>query len=460
MTLRDTIAAIATPMGVGGLGIIRVSGPKSEEIARKLFKPRKRVDNFMTHHLYHGEIISPETGATLDEVLLTLMRKPHSYTGEDTLEINCHGGPLILQVVLTEVIKAGARLAEPGEFTRRAFLNNRLDLSQAEAVVDIIMAKTDRSLELAVSHLKGELTSKIEALRTSIIDVLAILEASIDFSEEGVDVEQNSEIIRRIQAIVDDLHAMLATYEQGKIYRHGLGAVITGKPNVGKSSLLNRLLGEKRAIVTPIPGTTRDFIEEFTNIKGIPVRLTDTAGIRHPENIIEQEGIAFVREKLSSADLVFIVLDGSEELTEEDVEIIEENRMRKAILVINKTDLPHVINIQKVHQLVPDLHPLWISAKYGDGIPSLKEAIYALVMKQSKEDHPSTMMITNIRHKMALERAVALLSQAKDSIVGGLSPEFPALDVREALDSLGEIVGKTINEDILDRIFSTFCIGK
>jgi len=460
VTLRDTIAAIATPMGVGGLGIIRVSGPKSEEIARKLFKPRKRVDNFMTHHLYHGEIISPETGATLDEVLLTLMRKPHSYTGEDTLEINCHGGPLILQVVLTEVIKAGARLAEPGEFTRRAFLNNRLDLSQAEAVVDIIMAKTDRSLELAVSHLKGELTSKIEALRTSIIDVLAILEASIDFSEEGVDVEQNSEIIRRIQAIVDDLHAMLATYEQGKIYRHGLGAVITGKPNVGKSSLLNRLLGEKRAIVTPIPGTTRDFIEEFTNIKGIPVRLTDTAGIRHPENIIEQEGIAFVREKLSSADLVFIVLDGSEELTEEDVEIIEENRMRKAILVINKTDLPHVINIQKVHQLVPDLHPLWISAKYGDGIPSLKEAIYALVMKQSKEDHPSTMMITNIRHKMVLERAVALLSQAKDSIVGGLSPEFPALDVREALDSLGEIVGKTINEDILDRIFSTFCIGK
>lgn len=457
MTLKDTIAAIATPMGVGGLGIIRVSGPKSEEIARKLFKPRKRVDKFMTHYLYHGEIISPETGATLDEVLLTFMRKPHSYTGEDTLEINCHGGPLILQVVLTEVIKAGARLAEPGEFTKRAFLNNRLDLSQAEAVVDMIMAKTERSLELAISHLKGELTSKIGALRTSIIDLLAILEASIDFSEEDLDVEQEPGIIRRIQAIVDDLHAMLKTYEQGKIYRHGLGAVITGKPNVGKSSLLNRLLGEKRAIVTPIPGTTRDFIEEFTNIKGIPVRLTDTAGIRHPEDIVEEEGIALVREKLSLADLVVIVLDGSKELTEEDVEIIEENRERKAILVINKADLPHVIDIQKVHQLAPDLHPLWISAKYGDGIPSLKEAIYALVMKQ---DHQSTMMITNIRHKMALERAVALLSQAKDSIIGGLSPEFPALDLREALDTLGEIIGETVNEDILDRIFSTFCIGK
>jgi len=447
-------------MGVGGLGIIRVSGPKSEKIVRKLFKPRKRVDNFITHHLYHGEIVSPETGATLDEVLLAFMRKPHSYTGEDTLEINCHGGPLILQTVLTEVSKAGARLAEPGEFTRRAFLNNRLDLSQAEAVIDMITAKTDRGLELAVSHLQGKLTGKIETLRTSVIDVLAILEASIDFSEEGADVEQNSEISKRIQAVVDDLHAMLATYEQGKIYRYGINAVITGRPNVGKSSILNRLLGEKRAIVTHIPGTTRDFIEEFTDIGSIPVRLTDTAGIRRSDDIIEQESIALVREKLSSADIVLIVLDGSEDLTEEDAGIIEENRERKALLVINKTDLPHVINIQKFHQLAPDLRPLWISAKYGDGIPSLKEAIYTLAMKQDKEDHHSTMMITNIRHKTALERAATLLSQAKNSIVNGFSPEFPALDVREALESLEEIVGKTINEDILDRIFSNFCIGK
>ncbi|MDI6776792.1 MAG: tRNA uridine-5-carboxymethylaminomethyl(34) synthesis GTPase MnmE [Syntrophales bacterium] len=459
MTLRGTIAAIATPVGVGGLGIIRVSGPRSEEIARLLFKPRRQADNLMTHHLYHGDIISPETGATLDEVLIALMRKPHSYTGEDTLEISCHGGPLILQVVLSEVIRAGARLAEPGEFTRRAFLNNRLDLSQAEAVADMITAKTDRGLEVAVSHLKGELAKKIESLRTSIIDVLAILETSIDFSEEDADSEQNHEPVGRIQAIVDDLHAVLATYEQGKIYRYGINAVITGKPNAGKSSLLNRLLGEKRAIVTPIPGTTRDFIEEFINIEGIPVRLTDTAGIRHPENIIEREGIALVREKLSSADLVIIVLDGSEELTEEDIEIIEENRLRKTVLVINKTDLPHLINIQEVHRLIPDLHPLWISAKYGDGIPALKECIYTLCMKQT-DDRQSTTMITNIRHKMAVEKAAILLSQAKDGIVDGLSPEFPALDIREALDSLGEIVGKMINEEVLDRIFSTFCIGK
>ncbi|PIP05823.1 MAG: tRNA uridine-5-carboxymethylaminomethyl(34) synthesis GTPase MnmE [Syntrophobacterales bacterium CG_4_8_14_3_um_filter_49_14] len=459
MILKDTMVAIATPMGVGGIGIIRVSGPLSEEIARLLFKSRKQVDNLMTHHLYHGDIISPETGAILDEVMITLMRKPHSYTGEDTLEISCHGGPLILQAVLSEVIKAGARPAEPGEFTRRAFLNNRLDLSQAEAVADLIMAKTERGLEAAVSHLKGELAKKIEFLRTSIIDVLAILETSIDFSEEDADIERNSEIAGTIQAVVDELHAILMTYERGKIYRHGLGAVITGKPNVGKSSLFNRLLGEKRAIVTPIPGTTRDFIEEFIVIRGIPVRLADTAGIRYPENIIEQEGIALVREKLSLADVVIIVLDGSDTLTEEDIEIIEKNRTRKTALVINKMDLPRVINIEKVRQLAPDLHPLWISAKCGDGIPALKEVIYTLAMKQ-EDNRQATVMITNIRHKTAIEKAVVLLSQARNSITGGLSPELPALDVREALDSLGEIVGKTVNEDILDRIFSTFCIGK
>ena len=459
MILKDTITAIATPMGVGGIGIIRVSGPLSEEITHLLFKSRKQVDNLMTHHLYHGDIISPKTGAILDEVMITLMRKPHSYTGEDTLEINCHGGPLILQAVLSEIIKAGARPAESGEFTRRAFLNNRLDLSQAEAVADLIMAKTERGLEVAVSHLKGELAKKIDSLRTSLIDVLAILETSIDFSEEDVDIERNSEIAGTIQAVVDELHTILMTYERGKIYRHGISAVITGKPNVGKSSLLNRLLGEKRAIVTPVPGTTRDFIEEFIVIRGIPVRLTDTAGIRHPENIIEQEGIALVRERLSMADVVIIVLDGSDTLTKEDIEVIEENRTRKAALVINKMDLPRVINIEKIHQLVPDLHPLWISAKYGDGIPALKEAIYTLAMEQH-ENRQATVMITNIRHKTAIEKAAVLLSQARDSIAGGLSPELPALDIREALDSLGEIVGKTVNEEILGRIFSTFCIGK
>jgi tRNA modification GTPase len=387
------------------------------------------------------------------------MRAPHSYTGEDILEINCHGGPLIMQTVLGEIIKAGARPAEPGEFTRRAFLNNRLDLSQAEAVADVITARTEKSLELAVSHLKGELAERIESLRTSIIDILAVLESSIDFSEEDIDIRRNSEIAGMIQAVLADLQSILATYERGKIYRHGINVVITGKPNVGKSSLLNRLLGEKRAIVTPVPGTTRDFIEESIVIKGIPVRLTDTAGIRQPENIIEQEGIAMVREKLSLADVVIIVLDGSAVLTEEDIDVIEENRARKAVLVINKKDLPQTMNIGEVHQLIPDLNPLWLSAKYGDGIPALEEVIYRLVMERH-ENCRETTMISNIRHKMSLEKTVVLLSQAKGGIEDGLSPELPALDVREALDSLGEIAGQTVNEEILDRIFAAFCIGK
>ncbi|MDO8785241.1 MAG: tRNA uridine-5-carboxymethylaminomethyl(34) synthesis GTPase MnmE [Syntrophales bacterium] len=459
MILKDTIAAIATPVGVGGIGIIRVSGPLSEEITHLLFKSRKQVDKLMTHHLYHGDIISPGTGAVLDEVMISLMRGPHSYTGEDILEINCHGGPLILQTVLGEIIKAGARPAEPGEFTRRAFLNNRLDLSQAEAVADVIMAKTERSLEAAVSHLRGELAEKIGPLRASIIDILAVLETSIDFSEEDIDIGRNPEIVGMIQAVLDDLQAILATYERGKLYRYGINAVITGKPNVGKSSLLNRLLGEKRAIVTPVPGTTRDFIEESIVIKGIPVRLTDTAGIRQPGNIIEQEGIAMVREKLSLADVVIIVLDGSGVLTEEDIEVIEENRARKAVLVINKKDLPQIMNIGEVHRLTPDLNPLCISAKYGDGIPALEEVIYRLVMER-QENCQETTMISNIRHKMSLEKTTLLLSQAKDGIENGLSPELPALDVREALGSLGEIAGKTVNEEILDRIFATFCIGK
>lgn len=459
MILKDTIAAIATPVGVGGIGIIRVSGPLSEEIAHLLFKSRKQADKLMTHRLYHGDIISPGTGAILDEVMISLMRGPHSYTGEDILEINCHGGPLILQTVLSEIIKAGARPAEPGEFTRRAFLNNRLDLSQAEAVADVIMAKTERSLEAAVSHLRGELAEKIGSLRVSIIDILAVLETSIDFSEEDIDIERNPEIVGMIQAVLDDLQAILATYERGKLYRYGINAVITGKPNVGKSSLLNRLLGEKRAIVTPVPGTTRDFIEESIVIRGIPVRLTDTAGIRQPKNIIEQEGIALVREKLSLADVVIIVLDGSGVLTEEDIEVIEENRARKAVLVINKKDLPRTMNIGEVHRLTPDLNPLCISAKYGDGIPALEEVIYRLVMEW-QENCRETTMISNIRHKMSLEKTALLLSQAKDGIENGLSPELPALDVREALDTLGEIVGKTVNEEILDRIFAAFCIGK
>ena len=458
--MEDTIAAIATPPGVGGIGIIRLSGPKVRDIVRLLFRSSKKSDGFKSHQLCHGDIVSPETGVIIDEVLISLMEKPHSYTGEDVLEINCHGGSVILQSVLAEVIKAGARLAEPGEFTKRAFLNNRIDLSQAEAVADMILAKTDRGLELAVSHLKGSLTEKIETIRASIIGILALLETSIDFSDEDVELGHPSEIAGETAAIVDELRKLASTYREGKIYRDGISAVITGRPNVGKSSLLNRLLGEKRAIVTAIPGTTRDFIEEIISIKGVPVKLTDTAGIREPENIIEKEGIHLVWEKFSQADVVIIVLDGNEALTKEDSEIIKRSQSKKFLLVINKADLPHALDERELTSLTPDVKPpIWISAKYGEGIPALRDAIHALILNQTEDSHP-TQIVSNIRHKIAIEKTADLLSKARESMINGLSPEFSAFDVREALECLGEIAGKTVTEEVLDRIFSTFCIGK
>lgn len=458
--MEDTIAAIATPPGTGSIGIIRVSGPRSRDIASLIFRPSNKTEGFNSHRLYHGDIISPDTGRVIDEVLISFMMKPHSYTGEDILEINCHGSTFILQSVLSLVIKAGARLAEPGEFTKRAFLNNRIDLSQAEAVAETIMAQTDRALDLAVSHLKGDLAGKIETVRIAIIDILAILETSIDFSDEDVEVGNPPSAARDIEAIISELTGLALTYGEGKIYRDGINAVIAGRPNVGKSSLLNRLLGEKRAIVTAMPGTTRDFIEETIPIKGVPVRLTDTAGIREPQNIIEKEGVNLVWEKLSQADVVIVVIDGSERLTREDIEIIEKCKAKKFFLVINKADLPHVIDKKELASLAPDvMPPIWISAKHGEGIPALKDAIHSLALNGADCGHTLT-IVSNIRHKMAIEKTRDLLSKARDGILQGLSPEFPAFDIRQALESLGEIAGETVTEEVLDRIFATFCIGK
>jgi tRNA modification GTPase len=458
--LEDTIAAIATPPGTGAIGIIRVSGPRSRDIASLIFRPSNKTEGFNSHRLYHGDIISPDTGRVIDEVLISFMMKPRSYTGEDILEINCHGGAFILQSVLSLVIKAGARLAEPGEFTKRAFLNNRIDLSQAEAVAETIMAKTDRALDLAVSHLKGDLAGKIETVRIAIIDILAVLETSIDFSDEDVEAGNPPTAARHIEAIISELTELASTYGEGKIYRDGINAVIAGRPNVGKSSLLNRLLGEKRAIVTAMPGTTRDFIEEIFPIKGVPVRLTDTAGIREPQNIVEKEGVNLVWEKLSQADVVIVVVDGSERLTREDIKVIERCRAKKFLLVINKADLTHVIDEKELASLAPDvMPPIWISAKHGEGIPALKDAIHSLALNGADCGHTLT-IVSNIRHKMAIEKTRDLLSKARDSILQGLSPEFPAFDIRQALESLGEIAGETVTEEVLDRIFSTFCIGK
>ncbi|MBN2516285.1 MAG: tRNA uridine-5-carboxymethylaminomethyl(34) synthesis GTPase MnmE [Deltaproteobacteria bacterium] len=456
---EDTIAAIATPKGVGGIGIIRISGPKAEEIGHRLFKPQKCSFPLQSHHLYYGNIVSLDTGAILDEALLSIMRKPHSYTGEDTIEINCHGGPIVLEAVLHEAVKAGSRLAEPGEFTKRAYLNGRLDLAQAEAVIDLIMAQSNRGLSLALSHLKGNVSQKVHSLRSSLIEILAHLETLIDFTEEDINISPSSELADAVQHIIDDIEEILATYSEGKTVRDGLSIIITGKPNVGKSSLLNRLLGEKRAIITPIPGTTRDFIEEALLIKGIPVKLIDTAGIREVKDQIEAEGIKLVWEKISSADIVIILLDGSTRITEEDLEVIEKNKGKEIILAVNKSDLPSQIQDNDLGMTVSGVDPIWISAKYGDGIPQLTEKIYELAVG-NKRTTESDVVLSNLRHKVAFEKARDLLTVAYNTILQGLSPELAAFDIKESLEHLGDIIGETTNEDVLDRIFSTFCIGK
>jgi tRNA modification GTPase len=461
MTFRDTIAAIATPPGVGGVGLIRVSGPSAESIAHRLFRPSRPLTAFLSHHLYHGEIVAPDTGTILDDVLAAFMKGPHTYTGEDTLEISCHGGPLILRTVIDEIFRAGARPAERGEFTKRAFLNDRLDLSQAEAVLDLVTAQTRGGISAAAGRLKGNLSARIGVIRSAIIDLLAGIEASIDFSEEDGVGEAPRGASPGFQALLDDLTALAATYRRGRITREGVGIVIAGRPNVGKSSLLNRLLGEKRAIVTPMPGTTRDFIEEAVEIGGIPVRLTDTAGIRPPENAIEKEGIDLVWERLASADAVLFLLDGSMALSPEDRELLAKMEAKTLIPVINKSDLPQHLDHEALAQLLPGTAPppIPISAKYGNGIEDLTAAIRNTVLATPTEEAPEA-MIAHLRHKVALERATEGLVRARDGLRDGLAPELAALEMREALDALGEITGRATSEEVIERIFANFCVGK
>lgn len=457
MRSHDTIAAIATPSGTGGVGIIRLSGPAAGKIARQIFLPRKTTCSWESHHLYHGDIISAD-GRILDEVLVALMIGPHSFTGEDVLEINCHGSPLILQALLSQLVQLGCRLAKPGEFSQRAFLNGRLDLSQAEALAGLVAARSETACTIGLAHLKGALGNEIAGLRHKLIEALALSEASIDFTED-VAAFDTSGILLRIDNISESLQLLLDSYQVAKLYTEGLNVVITGKPNVGKSSLLNTLTGKKRAIVTDIPGTTRDFIEGGINIRGIPVNLVDTAGIRKPLDIIEKAGIDLVWENLAHADLAIIILDGSHPLTGEDTEIFAGMPTKNYLVAVNKTDLPAAWEINEIDQLSPGSKILKISAKFGTGIDELKNAIAANA-GADKEENTGTVMINNLRQKSALERALGNMQRAKENVVAGMSPEFPAFELREALDNLDEITGKKIDEEILDKIFASFCIGK
>lgn len=460
---EDTIAAISTPLGEGGIGIVRLSGKDSVSIVQKIFTPAKQKDlsALKTYRVVYGFIIDSFSGETVDEVLVTCMKAPTSYTKEDVVEISCHGGMTPLRKTLELVLKSGARLAEPGEFTKRAFLNGRIDLSQAEAVIDLIKSKTDESRRIALEQLEGGLSEKITYMRDGLTEVCAHVEAHIDFPEDEIEPATYNQLLESLQNMETELDKLLATYEEAKFFREGLSTAIVGRPNVGKSSLLNMLLKKDRAIVTDIPGTTRDVIEEYLNIDGLPIRIMDTAGIRHVEDIAEKEGVKRSLNSIQKADLVIAIFDKNEPLREEDHDVIKKITNKNTIIVLNKCDLSSTLDISDMRSLIAQdgLPILSISATRGDGLDELKAAIVDSCLKDWKEEREGV-VISNIRHKTALEHAVDSLRRAEHILTENKPLELLALELRDALDILGEIVGVVTKEDILNRIFSNFCIGK
>ncbi|MEO6034558.1 MAG: tRNA uridine-5-carboxymethylaminomethyl(34) synthesis GTPase MnmE [Verrucomicrobiota bacterium] len=451
----DTIAAIATPLGEGGLAVIRLSGPDALAIASKSFLPVGKSSlppaQAPTHTIHYGKIV--QGGRTIDEVLVAVMRAPRTLTREDVVEITCHGGLLPAKMVLDVVLENGARMAMPGEFTRRAFLNGRIDLAQAEAVADLIAARTDLALTAANEQLAGKLSQRINALRDDMVKILAHVEAHIDFPDEDIPPETKVKLLQRLENAVDFMDQLLRTANEGQILRRGIRAAIVGRPNAGKSSLLNQLLGHDRAIVSAIPGTTRDTIEETANLRGVPVVFVDTAGLRDSADEIELEGIRRSRETLTRADLILHVLDHSEPLTSADEIYLAEFSSKKRILVRNKIDLPGKL-------LLPEnLKTVDVGCLSGKGIEDLKDSIKDLVWAGEIRAEMLQVMI-NSRHQDALKRARAGTQHTIDALGEDLTLELAAMDLRIAVNAIGEIVGKTTNEDLLDSIFSQFCIGK
>ncbi len=414
----------------------------------------------ISHHFHYGEIIDPLSGKPIDEVLLVLMRSPKTYTREDIVEIHCHGGYFVLQKVLEMVLREGARLALPGEFTKRAFLNGRIDLTQAEAVIDLIRAKTLTSLEIANQQLRGRLYEEVKGLKERLLNLLVFIEAHIDFPEEEIEPLSLEGMRIDLLRMIEELKKWVDSYQEGKVFREGISCAITGKTNVGKSSLLNVLLKEERAIVTPYPGTTRDVIEEVINIHGIPLRLMDTAGLRKTVDSIEKEGVRRAKERVSDADLILLVLDGSRDMDEDDWEVFEEAKDKKKVVIINKVDLQQKIPLEEVKRRFPHDPAVLISCLTGEGIEDLKKSIYSSLIHREVRVSPEHLIVANIRHKTALSQAMESLKRGLRGLGRGISLEFIAFEIRSSLDSLAEIVGETTNEEVLNHIFEQFCIGK
>jgi len=457
----DTIAAIATPVGEGGLGVIRVSGPQALPIVQEVFRDRQGhvVERWLSHRVRFGSLIDPRTGARLDEVLVTYMRAPHSYTCEDVVEISGHGGIGVMARILEALVSGGARLAEPGEFTKRAFLNGRLDLSQAEAVIDLIHAHTEESHRQALAQLEGGLSEVIRAMREKLLEVLAYIEGSMEFPEEDLDLLPWETLRAKADDVEAQIATLLETFHTGRVLREGIQVVIVGRPNVGKSSLFNSLLAANRAIVTAIPGTTRDVLEEVVNLRGYPFRLVDTAGIRSSTDLVEQEGIERARTSLENADLVLLVLNQSEPLSAEDEQAIAAVQGKRVQVVLNKADLPPLLTPDGLERRLPAWPKIAVSCKEGQGLVRLTETMVETVLHGLPRPRQGP-MLTKLRHWEALQHTRQNLRQALDGMAQRRSGEFIAVDLREALECLGEIVGLNYTEDLLDKIFSEFCIGK
>ena len=461
---EPTIAALATPAGPGGIGVLRISGTEAHAILARLFVPTRPRAHLTGHRLTHGWIVHPDRRTPIDEVLAVVMHAPHTYTREDVAEIHCHGSSLLLQEILDLVLAAGARLATPGEFTKRAFLNGRIDLTQAEAVAELLEAKTKEGVQLAVNQLKGRLHQRVGVIREALIAARAVIEVAIDFPEDDVEILRPATLAADLRQQAEmPLAELIANADQGSIFRDGISVVILGRPNVGKSSLLNSLLKEERAIVTPVPGTTRDTIEEYLNIKGMPVRIIDTAGIRDHAEAVEEIGIQRAREKMAGADLVLLLTDASRPLTDEDRSLLASLGDKPHLLVANKMDLTadRDAALAAIRTALPDAPPpVAISAKANTGISKLEEAIFATVTGQESLRDPEHACVPNLRHKAALIGALATCRQVLAGLDEGVPADLVSVDLQAALNHLGDIVGETTTEDVLDMIFERFCIGK
>ncbi|GGK33742.1 tRNA modification GTPase MnmE [Caldalkalibacillus thermarum] len=455
----DTIAAIATPMGEGGIAIVRVSGPEAIAVVDKLYRGRKKLSTVDSHTIHYGHLVDPQTGERIEEVLVTVMRAPRTYTREDVVEVNCHGGLVSVRRVLNYILKYGARLAEPGEFTKRAFLNGRIDLSQAEAVIDLIRAKTDRAMKNAMKQVEGRLSKLIKRLRQELIETLAHIEVTIDYPEHDVEEVTQQFLREKCEQVKKEIEQLLATAEQGKILREGLKTAIIGRPNVGKSSLLNALAHENRAIVTDIPGTTRDVLEEYVNVRGVPLQLIDTAGIRETEDVVERIGVERSRQVLKEADLILLVLNIAEPFTEEDQALLDLVKDMKTILIVNKTDLEPKLDTDQLKARYPHLPLIKMSIKEEKGLDELEQAIADLYFKGDIEAGDMT-YVSNSRHIALLNEAKQSIEDALAALEMGLPVDVVQIDIRKAWEKLGEIIGDNVSESLIDQLFSQFCLGK